>query len=147
MKAKIYLNQPLTQDRYGLHFDKGEALCENEYIIQKLIKKGVKVEIIEENLQKGIKEKTIDEMTIAELKKYAAENDIEIPSNAKNKADIIEFIINYKKDEEETKNLQINNEEDVDTKDGTDENLNTNLNNVDGEDNNEEDDGEEQKAE
>ena len=48
MQAKVFLNQPLTQVRYGLHFEKGEALCDNEYIIAKLQKKGVKVEIIEE---------------------------------------------------------------------------------------------------
>ena len=93
MKAKILLNQPLTQDRYGLHFDKGEAYTDNEYLIKKLKLKGVKVEIIEEK-----KEKTIDEMTVAELKNYASEKNIEIPSNVKNKADIVEFIKNYKED-------------------------------------------------
>lgn len=115
MKAKVYLNQPLTQDRYGLHFEKGEALCENEYIIQKLQKKGVKVEIIEEKqeeiVQNNSKEKTVDEITIAELRKYATENNIKIPSKVKNKTDIIEFINNYKKDDEEQKDLQTNNDE------------------------------------
>ena len=91
MKAKISLNQPLTQERYGLHFTKGEALCDNEYLIKKLQAKGVKVEIIKE-------EKTIDEMTVAELKVYATDNNIEIPSNVKSKADIIDFIKNYKED-------------------------------------------------
>ena len=46
MKAKIILNQPLTQERYGLHFEKGKAICDNEYIIKKIKKKGVKVEIM-----------------------------------------------------------------------------------------------------
>ncbi|MCF0126131.1 MAG: hypothetical protein HUJ68_10340, partial [Clostridia bacterium] len=91
MQAKVFLNQPLTQVRYGLHFEKGEALCDNEYIIAKLQKKGVKVEIIEEKP----KEKTLEEKTVVELKEYAATNNIEIPSNVKNKADIIEFIKNY----------------------------------------------------
>lgn len=95
MQAKVFLNQPLTQVRYGLHFEKGEALCDNEYIITKLQKKGVKVEIIDEP-----KEKTLDEMTVAELKEYATENNIEIPSNVKNKADIIEFLKNYNAEDE-----------------------------------------------
>lgn len=105
MKAKIFLNQPLTQDRYGLHFDKGEALCDNEYVITKLQKKGVKVEIIEE-----LKEKTFDEMTVVELKEYATENNIEIPSNVKNKADIINFLKDYNAEDtkEETKNTETN---------------------------------------
>lgn len=118
MQAKVFLNQPLTQVRYGLHFEKGEALCDNEYIITKLQKKGVKVEIIDEP-----KEKTLDEMTVAELKEYATENNIEIPSNVKNKADIIEFLKNYnaedekevegnpeEKTEEETKDPETNTE-------------------------------------
>lgn len=92
MKAKIILNQPLTQDRYGLHFDRGEAYTDNEYIINKLQTKGVKVEIIKE-------EKTIDEMTVAELKEYATANNIEIPSNVAKKNDIIDFIKNYKEDD------------------------------------------------
>lgn len=105
MKAKIFLNQPLTQDRYGLHFDKGEALCDNEYVITKLQKKGVKVEIIEE-----LKEKTFDEMTVVELKEYATENNIEIPSNVKNKADIIKFLKDYNAEDtkEETENPETN---------------------------------------
>ena len=107
MQAKVFLNQPLTQERYGLHFEKGEALCDNEYIITKLQKKGVKVEIIEEP-----KEKTLDEMTVVELKEYATENNIDIPSNVKNKADIIDFLKNY--NAEDTKE-----EKPEDTKEGT----------------------------
>ena len=95
MQAKVFLNQPLTQVRYGLHFEKGEALCDNEYIITKLQKKGVKVEIIDEP-----KEKTLDEMTVAELKEYATENNIEIPSKVKNKEYIIEFLKNYNAEDE-----------------------------------------------
>lgn len=113
MQAKVFLNQPLTQVRYGLHFEKGVALCDNEYIITKLQKKGVKVEIIEEP-----KEKTLEEKTVAELKEYAAENNIEIPSNVKNKADIIDFIKNY--NAEDTKE-----EKPEDIKEGT-ENSETN---------------------
>ena len=113
MQAKVFLNQPLTQVRYGLHFEKGVALCDNEYIITKLQKKGVKVEIIEEP-----KEKTLEEKTVTELKEYAAENNIEIPSNVKNKADIIDFIKNY--NAEDTKE-----EKPEDTKEGT-ENPETN---------------------
>lgn len=127
MKAKIFLNQPLTQDRYGLHFDKGEALCDNEYIINKLQKKGVKVEIIKE-------EKTIDEMTVAELKEYATEKNITIPSNVKSKADIIEFIKNYKEGQQDNtgekndKNPD-NTEDNPDTKqDGSDTNVGSNEN-------------------
>lgn len=100
MEAKIFLNQPLTQDRYGLHFEKGEAYTDNQYLINKLQAKGVKVEIIEEEK----KEKTIDEMTVAELKVYATTNNIEIPSDVKNKADIVEFIKNYKKDDGSNEN-------------------------------------------
>lgn len=106
MKAKIILNQPLTQDRYGLHFDKGEAQTDNEYIIKKLQAKGVKVEIVEEKT----KEKTIDEMTVAELKVYATEKNIEIPSDVKNKADIVEFIKSYKKDNGKLENPDGDNE-------------------------------------
>ena len=108
MQAKVFLNQPLTQVRYGLHFEKGVALCDNEYIITKLQKKGVKVEIIEEP-----KEKTLEEKTVAELKEYAAENNIEIPSNVKNKADIMDFIKNYNAEDtkEETKEGEENPEE------------------------------------
>lgn len=125
MKAKIFLNQPLTQDRYGLHFDKGEALCDNEYIINKLQKKGVKVEIIKE-------EKTIDEMIVAELKEYATEKNITIPSNVKSKADIIEFIKNYKEGQqdntgEKTDKNPDNTEDNPDTKqDGSDTNVGSN---------------------
>lgn len=127
MKAKIFLNQPLTQDRYGLHFDKGEALCDNEYIINKLQKKGVKVEIIKE-------EKTIYEMTVAELKEYATEKNITIPSNVKSKADIIEFIKNYKEGQqdntgEKTDKNPDNTEDNPDTKqDGSDTNVGSNEN-------------------
>lgn len=134
MKAKIFLNQPLTQDRYGLHFDKGEALCDNEYIINKLQKKGVKVEIIKE-------EKKIDEMTVAELKEYATEKNITIPSNVKSKADIIEFIKNYKeghqdntgektdKNPDSTDTKPDNTEDNPDTKqDGSDTNVGSNEN-------------------
>lgn len=92
MKAKIILNQPLTQERYGLHFEKGEAYTDNEYIINKLQAKGVKVEVIKE-------EKTIDEMTVAELKDYATAKNIEIPSNITKKGEIVDFIKNYKEDE------------------------------------------------
>lgn len=113
MQAKVYLNQPLTQDRYGLHFEKGEALCENEYIIKKLQTKGVKVEIIkEEKPDQNPGKKEIDEMTIAELKKYATENNIEIPSKAKSKTDIVEFIKNYKEEDESPEAPQGNNGED-----------------------------------
>jgi len=101
MQAKVYLNQPLTQDRYGLHFEKGEAHTDNEYLIKKLQSKGVKVEIEKEIIEKEetkliTKEKTIDEMSVAELKKYAEEKNIEIPSNVRSKADIVKFIKNYK---------------------------------------------------
>lgn len=102
--AKIILNSPITTDRYGLHFVKGEAHTDNEYLINRLIRKGVKVEIeqeIPEEKPVVEEEKTIDEMTVAELKEYAAENNIEIPSNIKNKADIVEFIKNYKEDDGE----------------------------------------------
>ena len=100
--AKIILNSPITTDRYGLHFVKGEAHTDNEYLINRLIRKGVKVEIEQEVPEEKTvvnEEKTIDEMTVAELKKYAAEKNIEIPSDVKNKADIIEFIKNYKEDD------------------------------------------------
>lgn len=102
--AKIILNSPITTDRYGLHFVKGEAHTDNEYLINRLIRKGVKVEIeqeIPEEKPVVEEEKTIDEMTVAELKEYAATNNIEIPSNIKNKADIVEFIKNYKEDDGE----------------------------------------------
>lgn len=94
MQAKVYLNQPLTQDRYGLHFDRGEAQTDNEYIIKKLQAKGVKVEILKA-------EKTIDEMTVSELKKYAEENNIEIPSKVKTKAGIIELLTNNDADKDD----------------------------------------------
>ena len=96
MQAKVYLNQPLTQDRYGLHFEKGEAHTDNEYLIKKLQSKGVKVEIEKEKTKLMPKEKIIDEMTIAELKEHAIAKNIEIPSNVKSKANILEFIKNYK---------------------------------------------------
>lgn len=130
--AKVILNAPITTDRYGLHFVNGEAHTSNTYLINKLIRKGVKVEIknLDEN-SNNPKEKTIDEMTVVELKEYAAKSNIEIPSNVKNKADIIKFINNYKKDDEKEKK----------------ENLDENSNNVDGENNNEEDDEEEPTAE
>lgn len=132
MKAKIILNHPLTQDRYGLHFEKGEAYTENEYLIKKLKSKGVKVEILEEKT-----EKTIDEMTVAELKKYATEKNIEIPSNVKNKADIIEFIKNYKENKEEGQKEEGQEEQD-EKPDNTDTKPDTNSNEADGkEDNNE----------
>ena len=102
--AKIILNSPITTDRYGLHFVKGEAHTDNEYLINRLIRKGVKVEIeqeIPEEKPVVEEEKTIDEMTVAELKEYAAANNIEIPSNIKNKVDIVEFIKNYKEDDGE----------------------------------------------
>lgn len=95
--AKVILNTPITTDRYGLHFDKGEAYTNNEYLINKLIRKGVKVEIQEEQPEIQ-KEKTIDEMTVAELKEYATKNKIEIPSNVKAKSDILDFLKNYKED-------------------------------------------------
>lgn len=141
--AKVILNAPITTDRYGLHFVKGEAHTNNEYLINKLIRKGVKVEVEQESMEikSNIKaEKTIDEMTVAELKEYATKNNIEIPSNVKNKADIIEFITNYKEDNE-PKDPQTNGgEENSDVKpDNTDENLDTNSNNADGEVNNKED--------
>lgn len=126
MKAKIFLNQPLTQDRYGLHFERGEALCDNEYIITKLQKKGVKVEIIEE-----VKEKTLDEMTVAELKEHAATNNIEIPSNVRSKADIIEFIKNYNPENTNDDKNPEGNADDPETK--TDENENPETKNADGE--------------
>ena len=112
MQAKVFLNQPLTQVRYGLHFEKGEALCDNEYIITKLQKKGVKVEIIEEP-----KEKTLEEKTVAELKEYAAENNIEIPSNVKNKADIIEYLKNYNAEDEKEEEGNPEEKTDGETKD------------------------------
>ena len=65
--AKVILNTPITTDRYGLHFINGEASTDNEYLINRLIRKGVKVEIQEEQPESP-KEKTIDEMTVAELK-------------------------------------------------------------------------------
>lgn len=148
--AKVILNAPITTDRYGLHFVNGEAHTTDTYLINKLIRKGVKVEIENpETNSENPEKKTIDEMTIAELKKYATENNIEITSNVKNKADIIEFITNYKKDDGEEKDTQTDDgEENPDAKsDNMDENLDENSNNADGEDNNEEDDGEEPKAE
>ena len=36
--AKIILNSPITTDRYGLHFVKGEAHTDNEYLINRLIR-------------------------------------------------------------------------------------------------------------
>lgn len=125
--AKIILNTSITTNRYGLHFEKGEAHTNNEYLINKLIRKGVKVEIEKSDTNtENQKEKTIDEMTIAELKEYATENNIEIPSNVKNKTDIIEFITNYKKDDDEQKNPQTN--------DGEEES-DTNTENLEGEEN------------
>lgn len=100
MRATVYLNQPLTQDRYGLHFDRGEAHTDNEYLIKKLQSKGVRVEIEKEETKLILKEKTIDEMTVAELKEYATTKNIEIPSIVKNKADIIEFIKSHKESDE-----------------------------------------------
>ena len=106
MKAKILLNQPLTQDRYGLHFDRGVAFTDNEYLINKLSKKGVKVEIIKEEIieEKEIKEekkeKTLEEMKVDELKKLATEKGIELKSDLK-KADIIELIKKYEEDNKE----------------------------------------------
>ena len=60
MQAKVYLKQPLTQERYGLHFNKGEAQTDNEYLIKKLKQKGIKVEIIKEktNIKDKIEVKT-----------------------------------------------------------------------------------------
>ena len=137
MKAKIILNQPLTQDRYGLHFEKGEAITDNEYLIKKLKSKGVKVEIIKE-------EKTINEMTVAELKEYAKENNIEIPSNVKNKADILKFITNYKEDNGDPKSMQTDDgEESLEKTDNADKN----LNNDDSKDKTKKDDKVEPKAE
>ena len=86
MKAKIVLNQALTQDRYGLHFDKGEAYTENEYLIKKLKAKGVKVEVIQEETIKAL-----EDMTIKELTKVAAEKGFAVPKNSK-KADIIKLL-------------------------------------------------------
>ena len=59
MQAKVYLKQPLTQERYGLHFNKGEAQTDNEYLIKKLKQKGIKVEIIKEKKEEktNIKDK------------------------------------------------------------------------------------------
>ena len=101
--AKVILNTPITTDRYGLHFEKGEANTNNEYLINKLIRKGVKIEIQEEHPE-ILKEKTIDEMTVAELKEYATKNKIEIPSKLKAKADILDFFFFYKEDPEENNN-------------------------------------------
>ena len=101
--AKVLLNTPITTDRYRLHFEKGEANTNNEYLINKLIRKGVKIEIQEEHPE-ILKEKTIDEMTVAELKEYATKNKIEIPSKLKAKADILDFLKNYKEDPEENNN-------------------------------------------
>ena len=147
--AKVVLNAPITTDRYGLHFVNGEAHTNNEYLINKLIRKGVKVEVEQESLEikSNVKvEKTIDEMTVAELKEYATKNNIEIPSNVKNKADIIGFITNYKEDDESNDPQTNDGEENSDVKsDNTDENLNTNLNNADDKYNNKKDD--ESKAE
>ena len=89
MKAKIVLNQALTQDRYGLHFDKGEAYTENEYLIKKLKAKGVKVEIVQEEQEET--EKALEDMTIKELTKVATEKGIEVPNKSK-KADIIKLL-------------------------------------------------------
>lgn len=148
--AKVILNTPITTDRYGLHFERGEAHTNNEYLINKLIRKGVKVEIEnpETNSNSQVK-KTIDEMTIAELKDYATEKNITIPSNVKSKNDIVEFIKNYKEDDGE-ENPQINSGEDnpEPKPDSTGENPETNLNNgANGEENNQKDDEKEPKAE
>lgn len=111
MKAKILLNQPLTQDRYGLHFDRGVAFTDNDYLIDKLSKKGVKVEIIKEEkieskeIKEDKKEKTLEEMKVDELKKLAIEKGIELKSDYK-KADIIELIKNYKEDDEKETNKE-----------------------------------------
>ena len=43
-------------------------------------------------------------MTVAELKEYATKNKIEIPSKLKAKADILDFLKNYKEDPEENNN-------------------------------------------
>lgn len=138
--AKVILNAPITTDRYGLHFVNGEAHTTNTYLINKLIRKGVKVEVENPDTNSNfLKEKTIDEMTVAELKEYATEKNIEIPSTVKNKADIVEFIKNYKEDD---------GKENLDTKpDSTDEDPDTNSNDANGEENNEEDNGEKPKAE
>lgn len=125
--AKVILNAPITTDRYGLHFVNGEAHTTDTYLINKLIRKGVKVEIENPDTNtENPEKKTIDEMTIAELKKYATENNIEIPSNVKNKTDIIEFITNYKKDDDDPKNPDTNSGE---------ENPDTNTENPEGEGN------------
>lgn len=106
MKAKILLNQPLTQDRYGLHFDRGVAFTDNDYLIDKLSKKGVKVEIIKEEKieakenKEDKKEKTLEEMKVDELKAMAIEKGIELKSDLK-KADIIELIKQYEEDKKE----------------------------------------------
>lgn len=112
MKAKVFLNQPLTQDRYGLHFTRGEAQTDNEYLIKKLQAKGVKVEVIKEEIMENKeikKEKTLKEMKVDELKEIATEKGIEFKENIK-KIDIIKLINNYKDDSEEEK---IENKDDI----------------------------------
>lgn len=84
MRAKIYLNRPLTENRYGLHFEKGEAHTDNEYLIKKLQSKGIRVEIIKE-------EKELEDMTKKELVSLAEEKQINIPEKA-NKDEIILYL-------------------------------------------------------
>lgn len=77
MKAKVYLNQPLTQERYGLHFDRGVAQTDNEYLINKLKNKGVRLEVIKE--EKQIKEnKQLKDMKKEELINLAKQKGIEV---------------------------------------------------------------------
>ena len=102
--AIIKLNNPITIDKYGLHFEKGEAQTDNAYIINKLAHKGFKI-IGDKIENEEKKEKTIEEMTVAELKKLAAERQIEIPNNITKKAEIIEYI-NGKENKEEVEELE-----------------------------------------
>ena len=110
MKAKITLNHALTQERYGLHFDKGEAYTENEYLIKKLKAKGVKVEIVQEET-----ERALEDMTIKELTEIATEKGIEEPKKSK-KADIIELL---NADNEETVEETVIENENEETTDDT----------------------------
>lgn len=71
LKAKIILSHPISQDRYGLHFDRGVAQTNNEYLINKLKNKGVKVEIIQENKQ-------LKDMKKEELINLAKQKGIEV---------------------------------------------------------------------
>lgn len=84
LKAKIILSHPISQDRYGLHFDRGVAQTNNEYLINKLKNKGVKVEIIQENKQ-------LKDMKKEELLNLAKERRIKV-DNKLTKEEILKLI-------------------------------------------------------